>query len=76
MKSVSKAAGSSAIVGEWMITSLPNASVMECTIPDAWLKSVTVNAVKRKSDLMFRNNHRGLKLLDQVMKLGRVHVIN
>lgn len=51
-----------------MVTSLANAIVKKEMVPEDRNESVIVNCCKGKGDTMDRENYRGLKLLDQVMK--------
>ena len=78
-----KAAGMSDIVAEMvkasgdtgieLITSLANQIMKDGVIPQDWQSSVIVNCFKGKGDALERGNYRGLKLVDQVMKvIGRV----
>ena len=55
------------VIGQ--VTDLLNAVVRERRIPDDWKRSVVVNVFKGKGDAQERGNYRGIKLLDQVMKL-------
>lgn len=74
-----KAAGSSGLVAEMMkasgdvgvtmVTELTNTFVKEGMAPDDWLRSVIVNVFKGKDDALVRGNYRGIKLLDQVLKV-------
>ncbi|KAI8516232.1 Kinesin-like protein kif22 [Branchiostoma belcheri] len=74
-----KAAGPSGIVaemlqagGEFMadqIASLTNAIIKEERIPNDWNLSYIINCYKGKGDPLERGNYRGLKLLDQVLKV-------
>ena len=74
-----KAAGMSAIVAEMvkasgdtgieLITSLANQIMKDGVIPQDWQSSVIVNCFKGKGDALERGNYRGLKLVDQVMKV-------
>ena len=74
-----KAAGMSGIVAEMvkasgdtgieLITSLANQIMKDGVIPQDWQSSVIVNCFKGKSDALERSNYRGLKLVDQVMKV-------
>ena len=78
MKNV-KAAGMSDIVAEMvkasgdtgieLITSLANQIMKDSVIPQDWQSSVIVNCFKAKGDALERGNYRGLKLVDQVMKV-------
>ena len=54
---------------EGLVTDLLNAIVREQRIPEDWKRSVVVNIFKGKGDAQERGNYRGIKLLDQVMKL-------
>ena len=74
-----KAAGMSGIVAEMvkasedtgieLITSLANQIIKDCVIPQDWQSSVIVNCFKGKGDALDGGNYRGLKLVDQVMKV-------
>ena len=61
-----KAAGDKGVV---LMKDLINAIICECTIPDDWLRSIIVNVFKGKGDALDRGNYRGIKLLDQGMKV-------
>jgi hypothetical protein len=74
-----KAPGPSGVVGEmlkaagdvgvqWM-TDLCNAVVLEGKIPEDWRKSWMVNVYKGKGNALECGSYRGIKLLDQVMKV-------
>ena len=75
-----KAAGPSGIVAEMLnaagdciippITNLINLIIQKSKVPDEWNLSYIINLFKGKGDGMERGNFRGLKLLDQVMKIG------
>ena len=60
------AAGDKGVV---LMKDLINAIICECTIPDDWLRSIIVNVFKGKGDALDRGNYRGIKLLDQGMKV-------
>ena len=74
-----KAAGMSGIVAEMvkasgdtgieLITSLANQIIKDGVILQDWQSSVIVNCFKGKGDALERGNYRGLKLVDQVMKV-------
>ena len=74
-----KAAGPSGIVAEMLkssgercttlLTHLLNNIIAEGETPDDWDTSYVVNLYKGKGDALERGNYRGLKLLDQVMKV-------
>ncbi|XP_057310454.1 uncharacterized protein LOC130648419 [Hydractinia symbiolongicarpus] len=76
---IGKAAGVSGIVAEMvkasgyigveLITSLANQIIKDGAIPSDWQWSVIVNCFKGKGDALQRGNYRGLKLVDQVMKV-------
>lgn len=76
---VGKAAGVSGLTAEMLkasgdigvslVTNLLNAILYECRVPDDWLRSVIINVYKGKGDALERGNYRGIKLLDQVMKV-------
>ena len=51
------------------ITHLINYIIAENKIPDDWCLSYLINCYKGKGDALLRENYRGLKLLDQVMKV-------
>jgi hypothetical protein len=61
-----KAAGAAGI--QWM-TDLCNAVVAEGKIPEDWKKSWMVGAYKGKADALECGSYRGIKLLDQLMKV-------
>jgi len=61
-----KAAGESGV--EWM-TELLNSIVKEGKVPSDWRKSWMVSVYKGKGDAMECGSYRGIKLLDQVMKV-------
>ena len=44
-------------------------SFRENTIPSDWEESYIINLFKGQGDALARGNYRGLKLLDQVMKV-------
>lgn len=52
-----------------MVTELSNAVMKQCTVLTDWLKRVPVNAYNGKVDALQRRNHRGLKMLDQVINV-------
>ena len=52
-----------------LITSLANQIMKDGVIPQDWQSSVMVNCFKGKGDALERGNYRGLKLVDQVMKV-------
>ena len=74
-----KAAGLSRIVIEMIrsagkeiinsITNFANRIIKEGCIPSDWNFSYIVSLYKGKGDALSRDNYRGLKLLDQVMKI-------
>ena len=74
-----KAAGPSGVVAEMllsagdsgvnMVTHLVNSIISSGHIPEEWDESILVNCYKGKGDALDRSNYRGLKLLDQVMKV-------
>jgi hypothetical protein len=74
-----KAAGPSGIVAEMIkaacpcitphITALINSIITHGAIPDDWNLSYIINCYKGKGDPLLRTNYRGLKLLDQMLKL-------
>ena len=76
---IGKAAGPSGIVTDRIrsrgketiksITNLANRIVKEARIPSHWNLSDIVSPYKGKGDALSRDNYRGLKLLDQVMKI-------
>ena len=51
------------------ITHLINCIIADNKIPDDWCLSYIINCYKGKGDALLRGNYRGLKLLDQVMKV-------
>ncbi|KAI8481620.1 hypothetical protein Bbelb_406210 [Branchiostoma belcheri] len=51
------------------IASLTNAIIKEERIPNDWNLSYIINCYKGKGDPLERGNYRGLKLLDQVLKV-------
>ena len=61
-----KAAGSS---GASMIRDLIEGIIFENRIPSEWQESHIVSVYKGKDDASNRSNYRGLKLIDQVMKV-------
>ena len=77
--SLGKAAGPSGIVAEMLkptgdagvtlICELFEAIVREGHIPADWEESYIVSLYKGKGDALVRGNYRGLKLIDQVMKV-------
>ena len=77
--SLGKAAGPSCIVAEMlkaagssgasMIRDLIEDIIFENRIPSEWQKSHIVSVYKGKGDALRRSNYRGLKLIDQVMKV-------
>ena len=74
-----KAAGPSGIVAEMLqaagdkgieiVTNLANRIVQEGVIPKEWESSTIVNCYKGKGEAVERGNYRGLKLMDQVLKV-------
>ncbi len=78
MKS-NKAAGPSGVVAEmlkaagdsgvYVVTQLVNSIISSGNVPQDWNESFVVNCYKGKGDALDRGNYRGLKLLDQVMKV-------
>ncbi|GAB1598584.1 hypothetical protein Ahia01_000135600 [Argonauta hians] len=52
-----------------VITCLVNQVIQEGTIPHDWCNSTIVSCFKGKDDALGRNNYKGIKLLDQVMKI-------
>ena len=76
---VGKAAGPSGIVAEMLkaagdscyplISNLANSIVFHNKIPSDWENSFIINLYKGKGDALERGNYRGLKLLDQAMKV-------
>jgi hypothetical protein len=74
-----KAAGPTGIVAEMIkcagpcivphVTALINNIVRNCKIPQDWNLSYIINCFKGKGDALLRSNYRGLKLLDQMLKL-------
>ena len=51
------------------ITHVINCIITENKITDDWCLSYIINCYKGKGDALLRGNYRGLKLLDQVMKV-------
>jgi len=76
---MNKAAGPSGIVAEMLkpsgnagirlIRDLIEAIILEERIPSEWEESYIVSLYKGKGDALERGNYRGLKLIDQVMKV-------
>ena len=74
-----KAAGPSGIVAEMLkpvgeagaveVRDLIEDIISEGCIPTDWQESFIVNLYKRKGDALNRGNYRGLKLIEQVMKV-------
>ena len=74
-----KAAGPSGIVAEMLkpvgesgaveVRQLIEDIISEGRIPTDWQESYIVNLYKGKGDTLNRGNYRGLKLIDQVMKV-------
>ena len=60
-------AGSDVII--LAITHPINCIIAENKIPDDWCLPYIINCCKGKGDVLLRGNYRGLKLLDQVMKV-------
>lgn len=52
-----------------MLTKLMNSVIFQRKIPDDWNLSYIINCYKGKGDSLERGNYRGLKMLDQVLKL-------
>ena len=52
-----------------IITNLANQIMKDGVNPQDWQSSVIVNCFKGKGDALERGNYRGLKLVDQVMKV-------
>ena len=77
--SLGKAAGPSGIVAEMLKAAGPSGASMirdfiediifENLIPSKWQESHIVSVYKGKEDALSRSNYRGLKLIDQVMKV-------
>ena len=75
-----KAAGPSGIVIEMIrsagkeivksITNLASRIIKESRVPSDWTLSYIVSLYKGKSDALSRENYRGLKVLDQVIKIS------
>ena len=59
----------SGYTGIEIITSLADQIMKDGVIPQDWQSSVIVNCFKGKGDALERSNYRGLKLVDQVMKV-------
>ena len=76
---VGKAAGPSGIVAEMlkaagdlcypMLADLANAMIRQNEIPSDWENSFIINLYKGKGEALERGNYRGLKLLEQTMKV-------
>ena len=74
-----KAAGPSGIVAEMLkpvgeagaeeVRDLVKKIISEGCIPTDWQESFIVNLYKGKGDALNRGNYRGLKLIEQVMKV-------
>ena len=60
---------SSGNAGIRLISDLIEAIILEERIPAEWEESYTVSLYKGKGDALERENYRGLKLIDQVMKV-------
>ena len=56
------------------ITDLINCIIAEHKILDDWHLLDIINCYKDKGDVLLRGNYRGLKLLDQVMKLLNIYL--
>ena len=56
-------------IGIKLITDLANAMIRGEQAPQDWERSFIVNFCKGKGDVLLRGNYRGLKLLDQRMKV-------
>ena len=75
----SKAAGPTGITAELLqaaeqsiisaVTILVNCIIRDGKIPSEWDLAYIVNCYKGKGDALQRTNYRGLKLLDQVLKV-------
>ena len=61
-----KAAGEE---GSQIMSDLANAIIREGCVPESWEESHIINCYKGKGDARIRGNYRGLKLLEQVMKV-------
>ena len=74
-----KAAGPSGIIAEMikaagepclqLISELTNSIISENRIPADWENSFMISLYKGKGDALERGNYRGLKLLDQCLKV-------
>ena len=74
-----KAAGPSGIVAEMLkasgdtgvrlVADLANDMIRNGTIPSDWENNYIINIYKGKGDALIRDNYRGLKLLDHVIKV-------
>ena len=74
-----KAAGPSGIVTEMLkasgdtgvrlVADLANDMIRNGTIPSDWENNYIINIYKGKGDALIRDNYRGLKLLDHVIKV-------
>ncbi|GAB1602276.1 uncharacterized protein LOC115214783, partial [Argonauta hians] len=56
-------------IGCLVITKIVNQVIQEGTIPQDWKHCTIVSCFKGKRDALNRNNYRGIKLLEQVMKV-------
>ena len=61
-----KAAGE---VGSQIMSDLANAIIREWCVPESWEESHIINCYKGKGDARIRGNYRGLKLLEQAVKV-------
>ena len=74
-----KAAGPSGIIAEMLkagdehcfqlLADLANCIISENKIPDDWEQSFLISLYKGKGDVLDRGNYRGLKLLEQTLKV-------
>ena len=56
-------------VGSQIMSDLANAIIREECVPESWEESYIINCYKGKGDARIRGNYRGLKLLEQAMKV-------
>ena len=56
-------------IADEYLEKLYNKIVQTGEVPSDWHESIIVNCFKGKGDALVRGNYRGLKLLDQGMKL-------
>ena len=58
----------SGFIGTKLVAELVNTMIRNCDIPSDWEESFIINIYKGKGDALVRENYKGLKLLDHVMK--------